>query len=178
MPQKLGLLQVNVNGKSVLDHLFEVAPANTLFVILASGDPVIEQFLAQRAAIYPNLIYIPGFSARLADTLYRAGDLFLMPSLFEPCGLSQLLSMRNGQPCIVNDVGGLKDTIDHGETGWKFSGNSLLAMAEDLIMVFSKASKAASENTKTYTRIVNSARRAKFSWSGAAEKYQRLYGIK
>ena len=78
-----------------------------------------------------------GYSDALARALYAAGDLFLMPSSFEPCGIGQMLAMRDGQPCLVHHVGGLRDTVLDDETGFAFSGDGLTAQAEvDLPTVF------------------------------------------
>lgn len=52
-----------------------------------------------------NFLFLQGFSEELADCLYRGGDLFLMPSSFEPCGISQMQAMRGATPCIVHHVG-------------------------------------------------------------------------
>jgi len=110
--QKLGLMRESTSsGQPALHAALEVIDDNGLLVMVGTGDPKYEQFLCETAAIYRNFVYLRGFSEELADTLYRQGDLFFMPSSFEPCGISQMLALRAGQPCLVHHVGGLRDTV-------------------------------------------------------------------
>ena len=69
----------------------------------------------------------------LAAPLYRTGDLFLMPSSFEPCGISQMLAMRVGVPCVVHGTGGLRDTVENRVTGFVFEGRTPFEQAIDFI---------------------------------------------
>src|SRR6056300_946863 len=125
--QKVLLLRQTMhNGKSLLDNLLLQIKGRARLVLLGSGDPLLEQFLLEVAGRHSNFIFLRGFSIGLSECLYRAGDLFLMPSSFEPCGISQMLAMRAGQPCLVHAVGGLLDTVTDGSDGFVFSGDNPL----------------------------------------------------
>lgn len=87
--------------------------SNANFAILGSGEDKYEMYFRALAHKYPNRVYTHiGFSNELAHLMYAASDIFLMPSLFEPCGLSQMISMRYGTLPIVRETGGLKDTVN------------------------------------------------------------------
>lgn len=85
---------------------------NLQVVILGAGDRDYQDYFEYYASSYPGKIstYI-GFSGQLASKIYAGADLFLMPSMFEPCGISQMISMRYGTLPIVRETGGLKDTV-------------------------------------------------------------------
>ena len=81
-------------------------------IVLGTGDYGYEEFLRQAGNTYPDKLKVHiGFSEGLAHKLYAAADLFLMPSLFEPCGLGQLIAMKYGAVPIVRETGGLNDTV-------------------------------------------------------------------
>jgi len=81
-------------------------------ILLGSGNPYYQGLLSSIAAGYPNSIVVEfRYSEVLAKKIYAAADIYLMPSLFEPCGLGQLYAMRYGAVPVVNPVGGLKDTV-------------------------------------------------------------------
>jgi len=73
-----------------------------LLIVLGSGEPEFEQSVLEIAKRNENILFLLGYSESLADPLYEIGDLFLMPSSFEPCGISQMLAMRAGLPCVVH----------------------------------------------------------------------------
>lgn len=90
--------------------------------MLGNGDAQLSTKLTKLAHRYDNFLFLEGYIDTLPHLLYRDGDLFLMPSSFEPCGIGQMFAMRNGQPCVLHDVGGLKDTVEHGRTGFVYEG--------------------------------------------------------
>ena len=87
-----------------------------------------------------------GYSDWCASALYASDDLFVMPSSFEPCGISQMLAMRDGQPCLVHSVGGLKDTVTDGVDGIAFEGSTV----PDQIAAFEQACGAAVELRRAF----------------------------
>ncbi|NLB84804.1 MAG: glycogen synthase [Acholeplasmataceae bacterium] len=90
-----------------------IQETNALFVLIGSGDPQYEEYFAHLAAKYPRKVYAHiGFDEDLAHLTYAASDLFMMPSLFEPCGLGQMISQRYGSLPVVRETGGLKDTVN------------------------------------------------------------------
>ena len=86
--------------------------------MVGSGESKLQRRMAEIARAHENFLFLCGYSETFSDMLYAAGDLFLMPSSFEPCGISQMLAMRSGQPCVVHAVGGLKDTVRNGVSGF------------------------------------------------------------
>jgi len=177
--QKMLILrQHQENGQTVLETLLEIfariKPAG-LFVLLGSGDHDIAKEFQQIAARRDNFLFLNGYHETLPESLYRLGDLFLMPSSFEPCGISQMLALREGQPCLVHGVGGLKDTVTHLETGFVFNGDSLAAQGDALLKVFAEALEL-HRQPKTWQTLCEQARAQRFSWDHSASQYlNRLY---
>ncbi len=150
---------------------------NGVLILLGSGEPELEQRMQQLAAEHRNFLFLCGYSDALSQTLYAAGDFFLMPSSFEPCGISQMLAMRAGQPCIAHAVGGLRDTIRSGQNGFLFSGDTPTAQADDFVATFQRARQLKTETPDHWQSMRAAARAERFSWSVAAERYQEeLYG--
>ena len=82
------------------------------FVLLGSGEPRYEEFFRAAAARFPEQVAVRiGFDEPLAHQIEAGADIFLMPSLYEPCGLNQMFSLKYGTIPIVRAVGGLKDTV-------------------------------------------------------------------
>ncbi len=89
-----------------------ITASNANYVFLGSGEEKYEKFLESLMHKYPHRVYTyVGFSHALAQKIYAASDLLIMPSLFEPCGLSQMIAMRYGTLPVVRETGGLKDTV-------------------------------------------------------------------
>ena len=87
-----------------------------------------------------------------------------------------MLAMRDGQPCLVHGVGGLKDTVSNNETGFVFNGESLGQQVENLTETFEKALKFLSTNESRYNDISRNASSARFEWQGLAQEYiSKLY---
>ena len=173
--QKVALFQqrVTVKGHShtVLDALLSSLGNKGILVLLGSGDPEIEAFILEVCGRHSNLIFLQGYSEPLADALYSSGDVFLMPSSFEPCGISQMLAMRAGQPCIVHGVGGLNDTVKHKANGFVFNGKDGARQSEQFLITFQKVLKQMKDDAKGYGSIGKAAAEARFSWSSAAQSY-------
>ncbi len=177
--QKLGLLRRPASdGRAALTSLLEQLGNSSIFLLLGSGDEDYERFIVDTAAHHPNLIFLNGYSDGLAQALYGNGDLFLMPSAFEPCGISQMLAMRAGQPCLVHGVGGLRDTVEHGVTGFAFSGDGLTDQADRLITTFQHALDTYRKRPARWRALRNKAKAARFGWETSAEAYlSQLYGL-
>jgi starch synthase len=83
-----------------------------IFVVIGYGDALYEQFFSEMHRKYPELVYYENsFNNELSQKVYAASDLFMLPSLFEPCGLNQMIAMKYGALPIVRETGGLKDTV-------------------------------------------------------------------
>jgi len=173
--QKILLLQQTLeNGDSALENLLQTLGDKGILLLLGSGDKALEKFLSKVALKSDNFIFMKGFSNVLADPIYASGDLFLMPSSFEPCGISQMLAMRAGQPCLVHKVGGLSDTIKHNNDGFSFSGKTLKSQAENMISCFETALNTKQKQPAKWKKISKSAANARFLWSDVAKDYVRL----
>ncbi len=140
-------------------------------VILGSGDQTLEQELTKVMAINDNFLFLNGFALGLSNQIYSLGDLFLMPSSFEPCGISQMLSMRAGQPCLVHAVGGLKDTVLDMENGFAFTGESLELQLNALLASLEQALNIYSDNPEQWHAIAEQAKQTRFTWQDSAKQY-------
>lgn len=165
------------NGEIALGRIADAVGKQGLIVLLGSGDPEFEERMLSLARRTPNLVFLHGYSEDLAAPLYRCGDLFLMPSSFEPCGISQMLAMRCAQPCVVHGVGGLKDTVEDGITGFVFDGHSPSAQADDFVKTTVRALALRSDDPIGWQSICRTAAARRFDWASCAEKtIKTLYG--
>ncbi len=168
------LLKADGTRQSALDCLLDDL-ADGVFIMIGSGDPGYEKFFTQAMRKHDNFLFLRGFSEQLADALYGYGDLFLMPSSFEPCGISQMLAMRAGTPCIVHHVGGLRDTVQHGVNGFAFSGSTPEEQSRAMIQAVKNA-RATMQKPKQWAAIRKAALGTRFLWDAAVKQYiTKLY---
>jgi starch synthase len=151
--------------------LLKLKDLNWQAVILGTGDPKLEEAIRLLQRELPERVrtefkYDPG----LARQIYAGSDIFLMPSRYEPCGLSQMVAMRYGSIPIVSAVGGLKDTIYHNETGFIFEKPTPGRLATAI----KKALKIFSDHSRWET-IQKAGMAQDFSWSASAKQYFQLY---
>ena len=113
----------------------------------------------------------------LAHKIYGACDLFLMPSMFEPCGLSQLISLRYGTLPITRETGGLRDTVlAYNEYTGDGNGFTFLNYnAHDMLHVIEKAVTMYKEDRKTFTHLATRAMQGQYGWDKSAQTYLKLY---
>ncbi|MDC0434132.1 glycogen/starch synthase [bacterium] len=166
------LLKTDSRGRIALDSLLESLAGRGLFILLGSGDSALERQCEQIAARHENLLFINQYSVKLSDLLFSNGDLFVMPSSFEPCGISQMLAMKDGQPCLAHAVGGLRDTITDDVDGFLFSGNSMEMQVQSMLKRLDEVLHLRKENPANFTRIAAAARKKRFDWSASASRYQ------
>ena len=141
-------------------------------VLLGSGDPALEAQARALQARFPQRVrVITRYDAVLARRIYGGADLFLMPSRYEPCGLSQMIAMRYGCLPLVNAVGGLRDTVRDGETGFVFTG----ARAANLVRALRRALDVYSAYPDLWRRMQRQAMAQDFSWARSAQAYADLY---
>jgi starch synthase len=176
-PQKVGLLLRRMpDGRNALLHLLDMLGDAGVFILLGSGDQQLEHALAQVSAIRENFLFLRGYSEPLSDQMYANGDLFVMPSSFEPCGISQMLAMRAGQPCLVHAVGGLADTVADGENGFSFHGATMQEEAEQMLQRFEEVLTLRNEQPARWREIRAAAAAARFPWNEVARAYvEQLY---
>lgn len=146
-------------------------------VVLGTGDSKHEEMLKYYANLHPGKVSANIlFSNELSHKIYAASDAFLMPSLFEPCGLSQLISMRYGTVPLVRETGGLKDTVIPFNkyiglgTGFSFRNYD----TEELWLTISAAREAYNNKTQ-WNSIARQAMAKDYSWQEAAKHYATLY---
>lgn len=147
-------------------------------VVLGTGDYKYEEMLRGVQSRYPNnLRALVTFSAELASKIYCATDMFLMPSKFEPCGLSQMIAMRYGSLPIVRETGGLKDTvIPYDYTTGKGTGFTFYSYnAYDLLNAVERAVGMYRDYKEDWQKIVDNAMTQDFSWKNIALRYIDLY---
>lgn len=117
------------------------------------------------------------YSEPLSHRIYASCDAFLMPSLFEPCGLSQLMSLRYGTVPIVRETGGLKDTVEpyneyeNSGTGFSFTNYN----AHEMLNTIRYAEHIYYDKKREWNKIIDRAMAADFSWYSSAAKYQEMY---
>ena len=166
------LLTADSSGRIALDSLLESLAGRGLFVLLGSGDSALERQCEKIAARHENLLFINQYSVKLSDMLFSNGDLFLMPSSFEPCGISQMLAMKDGQPCLAHAVGGLRDTITDDVDGFLFTGDSMQMQAQSMLKRVHEVLHMRENKPANFTRIAAAARQKRFDWSASASRYQ------
>jgi starch synthase len=138
--------------------------------VLGSGDLPYESMFQRLGEAYPDQVAIRiGYDNGLSHRIEAGADMFLMPSRYEPCGLSQIYSLRYGTVPVVRATGGLDDTIDEG-TGFKFRDYS----GEALLDALGTALKAFGDRDR-WMAMMRHGMRKDFSWSSAAVEYLALY---
>jgi starch synthase len=164
------LLHDFTDGTVALGRIADAVGSDGVIIVLGSGDPEFEERMLALTRQTPNLVFLNGYSEDLAAPLYRGGDLFLMPSSFEPCGISQLLAMHGGQPCVVHGVGGLRDTVEDGIKGFVFNGHSPAAQADEFVGATARALDLRSGNPARWKQVCLEAAASRFDWALTAEK--------
>lgn len=169
-------------GQKGIDILEETLPEllqskEMQFILLGSGEEKFEDFFRQLAKKFPDKVAAHiGFDEELAHQLYAGADIFLMPSHFEPCGLSQLISMRYGTVPVANKTGGLKDTVIEYDRITQ-TGNGFLS---DFTRnsPFTEALKRALtlyQESEHWEAIKKNGMDADYSWKQSAKAYEELY---
>lgn len=146
-------------------------------IILGTGNPQIEKMASNLAQIYPERIKtVTKFDPALSHQLYAGADIFLMPSRYEPCGISQMISMRYGTIPVARATGGLEDTITHYRgnteeaTGFLFKHKYPSAFANGLLRALNTY-----KNKPVWARLQQNGMNRDFSWQRSAEAYVEVY---
>lgn len=160
-------------------HLVEHRP--TQWIVLGSGNPQLETELRSLAAQHPSrlAVYV-GFNDEHAHLIEAASDLFLMPSHYEPCGLSQLYSLRYGSVPVVNPTGGLADTVvdtqeDSLEQGTATGFYLEQADSSSLDRAIGRALSIRYHQPENWSRIVTNGMLQNWSWNRSADNYIKCY---
>ena len=170
---------VDQKGMDLLVHVMEdILALDVQMVILGTGEQRYEESLRYFASKYPEQLAIKlEFSDKLAHEIYGGADLLLMPSRFEPCGISQLIAMRYGTVPIVRETGGLKDTVIpyHEITGVGNGFNFVNYNAHELLFAVQQAVGIYEENKVVWETIRQNALKGDFSWDKSANAYVKIY---
>ena len=154
--------------------LKKLEKVNGVFMLLGTGAPDYEELFRELSYKNKNFIFTNGQSEDLIDSIYLQADLYFMPSLFEPCGISQMLAMRNGNPCLVHNTGGLKDTVEHLKTGFSFDGDSYDDKIKNMLEVFDATLDIYANDKALWKKIQQNAKRKRFTWEKSVDAYYEL----
>jgi len=151
--------------------------AEAQFVVVGSGDANIARQLQQLAGRFPDKLAVyEGYSEALSHQVQAGSDFFLVPSIFEPCGLTQMFSLAYGSLPVVRSVGGLKDTVQayHEDpltaNGIRFNDANPQALQWAL-----QEAVSLYQDQAEYQRVQQQAMQCRFEWSSAADQYLQLY---
>jgi starch synthase len=157
----------------LMESLDAVMRLDLQLLMLASGDPVQEQFFKNAQARFPNKLRVMiEFNDPLAHRIQAGSDAFLMPSRFEPCGLTQMYAMRYGTAPVVRATGGLRDTVSefdpakgtgNGFVFEKFTADEMVAALARMVATF--------RNRNAWRHLMANCFAADFSWERAARQY-------
>lgn len=184
LPERSGPLAVSVTRlaeQKGIDLLLPLVPEldglGVQVAILGSGDATLSAALRDAAEAHPSsLAYVEAYDETLAHLLFAGGDLLLMPSRFEPCGLGQMQAMRYGTLPVVTDVGGLHDTVADLDanpadgTGWRAASADTASFRDALLRAVRGWSDPA-----TRAGAQRRGMTADWSWVGPAARYAALY---
>ena len=162
----------------LMEKLHELCQMPIQLCVLGSGEERIEQEMAQlENGNKGKIVFYKGYNDSLAHRIYAASDLFLMPSLFEPCGISQLISMRYGTLPLVRETGGLRDTVnpynefEKSGNGFSFANYN----SDELIGVLWNAIHVYYDCPQDWKMLVRNAMNTDVSWEASANTYCQLY---
>lgn len=166
-------------GFDLIDYVIEeICSEDTQLVILGTGDQKYEHLFRHYAWKYNDRVSANiYYSNERSHKIYAACDAFLMPSLFEPCGLSQLMSLRYGTVPIVRETGGLKDTVvpfnefEGSGTGFSFRNYN----AHEMLNSIRYAKSVYYDRKREWNKLIDRGMAADFSWNNSARKYEDVY---
>ena len=166
-------------GLDLVDYVIEeICDEDTQLVVIGTGEGKYEHLFRHYAWKYPDRVSANIYYANeMSHKLYASCDAFLMPSLFEPCGLSQLMSLRYGTVPIVRETGGLKDTVvpynEYESTGTGFSFANY--NAHEMLNTIRYAKHVFQNKKREWNKMIDRCMQADFSWETSARKYEALY---
>ena len=166
-------------GFDLIGYMMEELCSDEIqLVVVGTGESKYEDMFRYYASGHPDCVSANiCYNDKLSHEVYAACDAFLMPSLFEPCGLSQLMSLRYGTLPIVRETGGLRDTVQpYNEyegtgTGFSFANYN----AHEMMGIIRYAERIFYDKKRDWNRIVDRAMQQDYSWNAAALKYQEMY---
>jgi starch synthase len=170
----LGMVSRMDNAKGIdiaLKGLKMMGKQGWQLVLLGAGDPKLEELAKKLQEDMPGRVCVETrYDARLARQIYAGSDIFLMPSRYEPCGISQMIAMRYGSVPLVRAVGGLHDTVTDSETGFVFVDKKVKSFNDTL-----RRALALYPYRSRWLQLQKAGMAQNFTWSLSARKYLDLY---
>ena len=166
-------------GLDLINHVMEgITDEFTQLVVIGTGDNGYEDMFRYYASVHPDRISANiCYDDALAHKLFAAADAFLVPSRFEPCGLTQMMACRYGTVPIVRETGGLRDTVEafneYENTGNGFSFTNY--NAHEMLDIINYAKQVYFEKKRKWNQIAERGMNIDFSWKVSADKYAGLY---
>ncbi len=166
-------------GFDLIAHMMDEMCQNDIqIVVLGTGEEKYENMFRHFAWKYQGKVSANIFySEALSHRIYASCDAFLMPSLFEPCGLSQIISLRYGTVPIVRETGGLKDTVqpynEYESTGTGFSFANY--NAHEMYFTIQHAMNLYHNKKREWNKMIDRGMAVDFSWNSSARKYEEMY---
>jgi starch synthase len=156
----------------VIHNLMNNFAGDAQFVLLGTGAPEYQTMFSHLASYHnQKMAVFLQYDESLAHLIYAGSDIFIMPSLFEPCGLGQMIAMRYGSIPVVRATGGLADTVQDGMTGFTFHEYNSEAFGSAL----QRAIYIYNVDKESWASIQHNGLQADFSWMRSARGYQQLY---
>ena len=154
-----------------LKGLKMMAKQDWQLILLGAGDPKLESLAKKLQEDMPGRVCVETrYDAKLARQIYGGSDIFLMPSRYEPCGLSQMIAMRYGSVPLVRAVGGLHDTVTDSETGFVFVDTKVKSFNDTLRRALNLY-----PDRSRWMNLQKAGMAQDFSWPNSARKYLELY---
>ena len=154
-----------------LKGLKVMAKQDWQLIVLGAGDIKLEALAKQLQEEMPDRVRVETrYDAKLARQIYAGSDIFLMPSRYEPCGISQMIAMRYGSVPLVRAVGGLRDTVIDGQTGFVFEDSKVKSFNDAL-----RRAVQLYPDRARWLELQLAGMKQDFSWSTSAKKYLDLY---
>lgn len=167
-------------GFDLVNYVMEemLTTMNVQVAVLGTGEERFENSFRYFQDKYPGQLSATiGYSEERAHMIYGGADAFLMPSQFEPCGLSQLISMRYGTIPIVRETGGLKDTVEAYNEIWQTGTGFSFANydAKEMLQIIRYAYDVFQNHSKDWKMMMKRCMKTDHSWQNSAAKYEKLY---
>lgn len=168
----VGRLESRQKGLDLIAYAIKTLPPDSYqLALLGTGEKKQVTLFTHLAQKYENIAYVHTFDERLARRIYAGSDVMLVPSKFEPCGLTQMIAMRYGTLPLVRKTGGLADSVRDGLTGFvfnRYTRSALVGRMQEVIATYSTQSDL-------WKRMIARVMRQDFSWKHQAGEYVALY---
>jgi starch synthase len=170
---------VGHKGYDLITNVFHrIMEQNVQFVVLGTGEWGFEEFFRNAAKQYPGRVSANiKYAAALSSKIYAGADIMLMPSVAEPCGLTQMIAMRYGTVPVVRLTGGLKDSVPsyNPSTGEGLGFTFGNINADDMLAAINRAVELYFTNKEAWTALMKRGMTTDFSWTKSAADYMAIY---